>query len=158
DRDLTVGENLYFHGRYFGMDAAEARNEADRLLEQFRLADRANATVATLSGGMAQRLMGARAILHRPRILFLDEPTAALDPQSRPALWEILSELHAARPGDGGCPPDKGGGSRSGTTILLTTHYMEEADRLCDRVAIMDHGRMLALDTPAGLKRSLGAD
>src|SRR2546426_407046 len=141
DRDLTVWQNLYFHGRYFGMDAEEAKGEADRLLEEFRLADRAKANVATLSGGMAQRLMVARAILHRPRILFLDEPTAGLDPQSRIALWEILAELHAA-----------------GQTILLTTHYMEEADQLCDRVAIMDHGRILALDTPAGLKRSLGAD
>ena len=141
DRDLTVWQNLYFHGRYFGMAADEAKAEADRLLEQFRLADRARASVATLSGGMAQRLMVARAILHRPRILFLDEPTAGLDPQSRIALWEILAELHAA-----------------GQTILLTTHYMEEADQLCDRVAIMDHGRILALDTPAGLKRSLGAD
>jgi ABC-2 type transport system ATP-binding protein len=158
DRALTVWQNLYFHGRYFGMDAEEATEEADRLLEQFRLADRAKADVATLSGGMAQRLMVARAIMHRPRILFLDEPTAGLDPQSRIALWEILSDLHAAGPGDGGCPPDNGGVSRSGLSILLTTHYMEEADRLCDRVAIMDHGRILALDTPAGLKRSLGAD
>jgi ABC-2 type transport system ATP-binding protein len=141
DRELTVGQNLYFHGRYFGMPAVEAKAEAGRLLEQFRLTDRASANVATLSGGMAQRLMVARAILHRPRILFLDEPTAGLDPQSRIALWEILAELHAA-----------------GQTILLTTHYMEEADHLCDRVAIMDHGRILALDTPAGLKRSLGAD
>ena len=141
DRDLTVWQNLYFHGRYFGMGADEAKGEADRLLEQFRLADRAKASVATLSGGMAQRLMVARAILHRPRILFLDEPTAGLDPQSRIALWEILAELHAA-----------------GQTILLTTHYMEEADQLCDRVAIMDHGKILALDTPADLKRSLGAD
>ncbi|HVW34872.1 MAG TPA: ATP-binding cassette domain-containing protein [Acidimicrobiia bacterium] len=141
DRDLTVHQNLYFHGRYFGMDAAEAKAEAERLLEQFRLADRARANVATLSGGMAQRLMVARAILHRPRILFLDEPTAGLDPQSRLALWEILTELHDA-----------------GQTILLTTHYMEEADNLCDRVAIMDHGRILALDTPAALKRSLGAE
>jgi ABC-2 type transport system ATP-binding protein len=158
DRELTVWQNLYFHGRYFGMGAQEATGAADRLLEQFRLADRAKANVATLSGGMAQRLMVARAILHRPRILFLDEPTASLDPQSRIALWEILAELHAAGPGDGGCPPDKGGGSRSEMSILLTTHYMEEADQLCDRVAIMDHGRILALDTPAGLKRSLGAD
>jgi len=141
DRDLTVWQNLYFHGRYFGMPADASKAEADRLLEQFRLADRAKAGVATLSGGMAQRLMVARAILHRPRILFLDEPTAGLDPQSRLALWEILAELHAA-----------------GQTILLTTHYMEEADQLCDRVAIMDHGRILALDTPTGLKRSLGAD
>jgi ABC-2 type transport system ATP-binding protein len=141
DRDLTVRENLVFHGRYFGMTAGEAGEAADRLLAQFRLADRAGAPVATLSGGMAQRLMVARAILHRPRVLFLDEPTAGLDPQSRLALWEILADLHAA-----------------GQTILLTTHYMEEADRLCDRVAIMDHGRILALDSPAGLKRSLGAD
>jgi ABC-2 type transport system ATP-binding protein len=141
DRELTVWQNLYFHGRYFGMGADEAGDAADRLLEQFRLADRAKTDVASLSGGMAQRLMVARAIMHRPRILFLDEPTAGLDPQSRIALWGILGELHAA-----------------GQTILLTTHYMEEADQLCDRVAIMDHGRILALDSPAALKRSLGAD
>jgi ABC-2 type transport system ATP-binding protein len=141
DRELTVGQNLYFHGRYFGLSARAAREASGRLLEQFRLADRARAQVGALSGGMAQRLMVARAILHRPRILFLDEPTAGLDPQSRIALWEILGQLHDA-----------------GQTILLTTHYMEEADRLCGRVAIMDRGRILALDTPAGLKRSLGAE
>ena len=94
-----------------------------------------------LSGGMAQRLMVARAIFHRPAVLFLDEPTAGLDPQSRLALWEILGELHA-----------------DGQTIMLLTHYMEEADQLCHRVAIMDHGKVLALDTPAELKRSVGAD
>ena len=94
-----------------------------------------------LSGGMAQRLMVARAIFHRPSVLFLDEPTAGLDPQSRLALWDLLGELHG-----------------EGQTILLTTHYMEEADRLCERVAIMDHGRILALDTPAALKQSIGAD
>jgi len=141
DRALSVWENLYFHGRYFGMSAKESRAASDEALERFRLADRAESDTATLSGGMAQRLMVARAILHRPRILFLDEPTAGLDPQSRLALWEILGELH-------------GGGQ----TILLTTHYMEEADQLCDRVAIMDHGRILALDSPAGLKLSVGAD
>jgi ABC-2 type transport system ATP-binding protein len=97
--------------------------------------------VFALSGGMAQRLMVARAILHRPAVLFLDEPTAGLDPQSRLALWEILGELHA-----------------QGQTIMLLTHYMEEADELCSRVAIMDHGKILALDTPAELKRSVGAD
>ena len=140
DRSLNVWENLYFHGRYFGMNAKTARAAAGAMLEKFRLADRAKASVYALSGGMAQRLMVARAILHDPAILFLDEPTAGLDPQSRIALWEILGELHAA-----------------GQTILLTTHYMEEADQLCDRVAIMDHGRILALNTPAGLKRSLGA-
>jgi ABC-2 type transport system ATP-binding protein len=141
DRALTVWENLYFHGRYFGMSAKESRQAADVALERFRLADRATSDTLALSGGMAQRLMVARAILHRPHILFLDEPTAGLDPQSRLALWEILGELH-----------------EQGQTILLTTHYMEEADQLCSRVAIMDHGRILALDTPAGLKRSVGAD
>jgi ABC-2 type transport system ATP-binding protein len=141
DRSLSVRENLYFHGRYFGMSGRDARNASDDALERFRLADRADADVNALSGGMAQRLMVARAILHRPDILFLDEPTAGLDPQSRLALWEILGELHA-----------------NGQTILLTTHYMEEADQLCDRLAIIDHGRVLALDTPAELKRSVDAD
>jgi len=141
DRSLTVRDNLTFHGRYFGMTAHDARAAADDLLKRFLLADRADASVYALSGGMAQRLMVARAILHRPPILFLDEPTAGLDPQSRLALWEILGELHAA-----------------GQTVLLTTHYMEEADKLCDRVAIMDHGRILALDTPSGLKASIDAE
>ncbi len=141
DRALTVWENLYFHGRFFGMGAKESRRESDRLLEQFRLTERAKAPVLALSGGMAQRLMVARAVMHRPSILFLDEPTAGLDPQSRIALWEILEELHD-----------------DGQTILLTTHYMEEADQLCHRLAIIDHGRVLALDTPAALKASIGAD
>jgi ABC-2 type transport system ATP-binding protein len=141
DRSLTVWENLYFHGRFFGMSSGTARTEADRLLQQFRLADRAGVPVLTLSGGMAQRLMVARAIMHRPAILFLDEPTAGLDPQSRIALWEILRELHV-----------------DGQTILLTTHYMEEADELCDRLAIIDHGRLLALDAPTALKQGTGAD
>jgi ABC-2 type transport system ATP-binding protein len=141
DRALDVFENLYFHGRFFGMNAKTARAGAQEMLERFRLTDRAHAPVLALSGGMAQRLMVARAIMHRPSILFLDEPTAGLDPQSRIALWDILGELH-----------------RDGQTILLTTHYMEEADQLCSRVAIIDHGRLLALDTPARLKQSVGAD
>jgi len=141
DRSLNVWENLYYHGRYFGMSSRASHAAADDLLAKFHLAKWAKAPVSALSGGMAQRLMVARAILHRPRILFMDEPTAGLDPQSRLALWEILSELHA-----------------EGQTILLTTHYMEEADRLCERVAIMDHGAILALDTPAALKQSTGAD
>jgi ABC-2 type transport system ATP-binding protein len=141
DRQLTVWENLYFHGRLFGMGAKRSRRIADELLEQFQLSKWASASVYALSGGMAQRLMVARAIFHRPRVLFLDEPTAGLDPQSRLALWDLLGELH-----------------REGQTILLTTHYMEEADRLCQRVAIMDHGKILALDTPAALKQSIGAD
>jgi len=141
DRSLTVWENLYFHGRFFGMNARTAKAEATMRLEQFRLADRAPEPVASLSGGMAQRLMVARAIMHRPATLFLDEPTAGLDPQSRLALWEVLGELH-----------------RDGQTILLTTHYMEEADELCDRLAIIDRGSLLALGTPEELKATTGAD
>jgi len=141
DRQLTVWENLYFHGRLFGISASRSREIADELLEQLHLSKWAKASVYALSGGMAQRLMVARAIFHRPAVLFLDEPTAGLDPQSRLALWEILGELN-----------------RDGQTILLTTHYMEEADHLCDRVAIMDHGKILALDTPEALKQSLGAE
>ena len=141
DRQLDVWENLYFHGRLFGMSAKASRAMADRLLEQFHLTKWAKASVYALSGGMAQRLMVARSIAHRPAVLFMDEPTAGLDPQSRLALWEILGELN-----------------RDGQTILLTTHYMEEADQLCHRVAIMDHGRILALDTPAALKATVGAD
>ncbi len=141
DRQLTCWENLYFHGRLFGMPARECRQTADELLERFHLAKWGQASVYALSGGMAQRLMVARSIFHRPAVLFMDEPTAGLDPQGRLALWELLGELN-----------------RDGQTILLTTHYMEEADHLCDRVAIMDHGRILALDTPAGLKATVGAD
>ncbi|MDH6578003.1 ATP-binding cassette domain-containing protein [Kitasatospora sp. MAP5-34] len=141
DRSLTVRENLYFHGLLFGMSTRRARQVADELLERFHLAKWADASVYALSGGMAQRLMVARAIGHRPAVLFLDEPTSGLDPQSRLALWEILERLIA-----------------DGQTILLTTHNMEEADQLCDRVAIIDHGRLLALDTPAGLKQTVHAD
>ncbi|HXY45201.1 MAG TPA: ATP-binding cassette domain-containing protein [Acidimicrobiales bacterium] len=141
DRQLTVWENLYYHGLLFGISAKRSRAIADELLHQFHLSRWAKASVYALSGGMAQRLMVARAIFHRPAVLFMDEPTAGLDPQSRLALWEILGELN-----------------REGQTIMLTTHYMEEADQLCGRVAIMDHGRILALDTPAALKASVGAD
>ena len=141
DRALTVRENLYYHGLLFGIPVRQSRRTADELLERFRLSETADHSVHTLSGGMAQRLMVARAIFHRPAVLFLDEPTAGLDPQSRLALWEILGGLIA-----------------DGQTILLTTHNMDEADQLCDRVAIVDHGRILALDTPAALKRSIDAD
>jgi ABC-2 type transport system ATP-binding protein len=141
DRQLTVWENLYYHGLLFGIAAKRSRTIADELLEQFHLSRWAKASVYALSGGMAQRLMVARAIFHRPAVLFMDEPTAGLDPQSRLALWEILGQLNS-----------------DGQTIMLTTHYMEEADQLCGRVAIMDHGKILALDTPAALKASLGAD
>ena len=141
DRALTVWENLYYHGRFFGMSARESREAADRLLVEFRLTERAKAEVMAISGGMAKRLQVARALLHSPSVLFLDEPTAGLDPQSRLALWEILRKLHS-----------------EGQTILLTTHYMEEADAICDRLAIMDHGHILAVNTPKGLKESVGAD
>jgi ABC-2 type transport system ATP-binding protein len=141
DRSLTVWENLYFHGRYFGLGSRQSRRIATQMLEVFRLADRSKADVATLSGGMAQRLMVARSIVHRPRILFLDEPTSGLDPQSRIALWEIIGEVH-----------------RDGQTVVLTTHFMEEADKLCQRLAIMDHGKILALDSPSALKRTVGGD
>ncbi len=141
DRQLTVWENLYFHGRFFGIGVKESRRRADELLEFFSLSKWAKASVYALSGGMAQRLMVARAIFHNPAVLFLDEPTAGLDPQSRLALWEMLKGLND-----------------SGQTVVLTTHYMEEADQLCHRVAIMDRGRFLALDTPSNLKRSTGAD
>lgn len=141
DRALTVWENLYFHGRLFGISASDSKRIASELLERFQLSRWAKASVYALSGGMAQRLMVARAIFHRPEVLFLDEPTAGLDPQSRLALWGILEELN-----------------NDGQTILLTTHYMEEADHLCDRVAIMDRGTLLALDTPDALKQSTGID
>ncbi|HEV3370257.1 MAG TPA: ATP-binding cassette domain-containing protein [Acidimicrobiales bacterium] len=141
DRQLTPWENLYFHGRLFGMGTRECKQTADELLERFQLTRFAKASVYALSGGMAQRLMVARAIFHRPAVLFLDEPTAGLDPQGRLALWDLLRDLNA-----------------DGQTIMLTTHYMEEADKLCGRVAIMDRGKILALDTPSALKQSVGAD
>ncbi len=141
DRSLTVRENLVFHARFFGMRTADARREADLRLEQVALTHVAGKPVDSLSGGMAQRLMIARAILHRPAVLFLDEPTTGLDPQSRLALHEIVRGLRAA-----------------GQTIMLITHDMQEADQLADRVAIIDHGHLLALDTPETLKRSVDAD
>ena len=141
DRRLTAWENLYHHGRYFGLPRGEAREEATRILELVRLADRGRSLVDELSGGMQQRLLIGRALVHRPTVLFLDEPTTGVDPQGRLALWDILLQLHA-----------------QGQTILLTTHYMEEAERLCQRVAIMDHGKILAIGSPDELKRSVGAE
>jgi ABC-2 type transport system ATP-binding protein len=141
DRSCSVFENLYFHARYFGLPRRKARKQADLLLERFHLKDRARSMPDELSGGMAQRLQVARAISHGPKVLFLDEPTAGLDPQSRLALWKMVRELRA-----------------EGTTILLTTHNMMEAEALCDRVAIVDHGRILVCDTPEQLKRGAGAE
>ena len=141
DRALTVWENLYYHGRFFGVSRPRARARADELLEQFSLTERADSMVFHLSGGLAQRLMLARALVHEPQVLFLDEPTSGIDPQTRINLWRILDDLH-----------------RAGQTTLLTTHYMEEADELCERIAIIDHGKALAVDTPAELKRRHGAE
>jgi ABC-2 type transport system ATP-binding protein len=138
DRDLTVREVLTYHGRYFGLAAAERESRADRLLEELQVADKAGAKPLTLSGGMQQRVLVARALMHDPKVLLLDEPTTGLDPQARRLLWEILKGLH-----------------RRGLTLILTTHYMEEADRLCQRLAIVDHGRILTMDTPAALKKTL---
>jgi ABC-2 type transport system ATP-binding protein len=141
DRSCTVAENIIFHCLYFGMSRVEAKERTAQLLDQFRLSDRAAMYPQALSGGLAQRLQIARAIAHRPKVLFLDEPSAGLDPQSRIAMWEAVQGLRG-----------------EGITVVLTTHYMEEADELCDRLAIIDHGKILIEDTPAALKASLGGD
>ena len=138
DRDLSVREVLVYHGRYFGLAAAERESRADRLLAEMQLTEKASAKPLTLSGGMQQRAMIARALMHDPKVLLLDEPTTGLDPQARRMLWDTVLAL-----------------KQKGITVILTTHYMEEADRLCSRLAIVDHGRILTLDTPAALKRAL---
>ncbi|MFI5184250.1 MAG: ABC transporter ATP-binding protein, partial [Vicinamibacteria bacterium] len=138
DRDLSVREVLTYHGRYFGLAAAEREARADRLLAELQVADKANAKPLTLSGGQQQRVMIARALMHDPKVLLLDEPTTGLDPQARRLLWETLAGLH-----------------KRGLTLILTTHYMEVADRLCERLAIVDHGKILTIDTPAALKKQL---
>ena len=135
DRGLNIVENLIFHAAYFGIPRHLSTQKAMALLDQLSLADRAYAKVDELSGGQQQRLIIARALIHEPSILFLDEPTVGLDPQARLALWAILRRLHG-----------------EGRTIVMTTHYMEEADKLCDRLAIIDQGQLLALDTPDALK------
>ncbi len=138
DRSLKVREILTFHAAYHGVGHREREQLADSLLDQLGLGDRKNAKVSQYSGGMVQRLMIARALMHEPQVLFLDEPTNNLDPQSRLFLWEKIRELHAR-----------------GLSILLTTHDMEEADQLCDRIAVMDHGKILVNDSPDELKRTL---
>ena len=140
DRSLTIFENLYFHCRYFGFSHAEAKARGNELLAQFLLTERRDAMPNQLSGGLAQRVQIARAIAHRPTVLFLDEPSAGLDPQSRIAMWTAVQGLR-----------------KDGITVVLTTHYMEEADELSDRVGIVDKGKMLALGTPQELKDRFGA-
>ena len=138
DRSLNVLENLLFHAAYFGIPTAASLPRANALLEQLAIGDKAHSKVDEMSGGQQQRLMIARALIHEPQVIFLDEPTVGLDPQTRLSLWDILRELH-----------------REGRTIVMTTHYMEEADALCNRLAIIDHGKVIAVDTPAGLKGSI---
>lgn len=138
DRSLTAREILVFHAEYFGVPKQEREQHADDLLKRFELTERADEKVNGFSGGMVQRLKIARALMHNPAILFLDEPTTGLDPQSRRMLWDLLIELN-----------------QKGLTILLTTHYMDEADQLCERAAIVDHGKVLALDSPGQLKRKV---
>jgi ABC-2 type transport system ATP-binding protein len=138
DRALTARQNLVFHAAYHGIGRAERNRRADALLEQLGLGDRGKDKVDNYSGGMAQRLLIARALMHAPQVIFLDEPTTGLDPQARLFVWDRVRELRD-----------------SGVTVVLTTHDMDEAATLTDRVAIMDHGRLLALDTPLALTRSL---
>ncbi len=138
DFSLTAREILTFHGAYFGLDSHERAKRAQTLLDRFKLLDRADHIVRGFSGGMMQRLSIARAMMHDPQVLFLDEPSSGLDPQTRLLLWEIVREYN-----------------QSGKTILLTTHNMEEADALCQRLAIVDHGRVIALGTPRDLKASV---
>ncbi|MFH8404397.1 ABC transporter ATP-binding protein [Streptomyces sp. NPDC018019] len=138
DRSLSARQNLLFHAAYHGVPRKERIARADRLLESFGLADRADDRVDFFSGGMAQRLMIARALIHEPEVLFLDEPSTGLDPQARLFVWDRVRELRCR-----------------GVTVVLTTHDMDEAAELSDRVAIVDHGRILALDTPEALARKL---
>jgi ABC-2 type transport system ATP-binding protein len=138
DRSLSIRDNLVFHAAYHGVDAPERTARADELLAQFGLLERATSKPDFFSGGQAQRVMIARALMHAPRVLFLDEPTTGLDPAARLFVWDRLREL-----------------SQEGVTLILTTHDMDEAAALADRVGIMDHGRLLALDSPQALIRSL---
>ena len=141
DDRLTARENLVFHGELFGMPRSEIGPRADSLLERVGLSERAGDAVITFSGGMRRRLEVARGLMHWPAVLFLDEPTVGLDPQTRRSLWGYARSLRESE----------------GVTIFLTTHYMDEAEA-CDRIAIMDHGTIIAIDTPAKLKARLGGD
>ncbi|GAA3343100.1 ABC transporter ATP-binding protein [Amorphoplanes nipponensis] len=141
DRQISVLENLEFRGRYFGLGRKESRRRALALLEEFGIADKADASLDEVSGGQARRAMICRAVMHRPEVLVLDEPSAGVDPQTRLHLWELLGRLHA-----------------EGQTVLLTTHHLEEAETLCDRIAIIDHGRVVAGGTVDEIKTASGAE
>ncbi|KXS46013.1 MAG: antibiotic transport system ATP-binding protein [Methanohalophilus sp. T328-1] len=142
DEELTAYENMDFHGRLYRIPKNIREERIFDLLTLVELEDRKNDLVKTFSGGMRRRLEIARGLLHRPKVLFLDEPTLGLDPQTRNHLWQYIEQLN----------------KDMGITIILTTHYMEEADRLCDRIAIIDHGTIIALDTAQNLKNKVGGD
>jgi ABC-2 type transport system ATP-binding protein len=140
DRFLTVRETLVYHGGYFGMSGADSTARADEMIEVFDLRAKANTRTSKLSGGMRRRVLLARALMHRPRLVILDEPTAGVDFELRTELWSYIRRLHA-----------------EGTTILLTTHYLDEAEALCEEIALIRHGRLIARDTSAGLRAHYGA-
>ena len=141
DQDLTVGENMELHARLHHLKPQERQRRIQELMEYVELSDVVNENVRSLSGGMKRRLLIIRALIHRPQILFLDEPTVALDPQVRRRIWKLIEQLKA-----------------QGVTIVLTTHYIEEAERLCDRTAILSNGKLIALDTPDELCRLNNTD
>ena len=141
DNYLTGEQNLRFHADLYGVPKAQLGARMRQVLEMVNLWDRRQAEVATYSGGMKRRLEIARGLLHAPRVLFLDEPTVGLDPQTRSSIWEYINDLKR----------------REDITIFLTTHYMDEAEN-CDRIAIIDHGKIVAMDTPENLKASIGKD
>jgi len=141
DGYLTAEQNLRFHGELYGVPRAELVLRMDEVLEMVGLADRRHDQVMAFSGGMRRRLEIARGLLHSPTVLFLDEPTVGLDPQTRASIWDYIAELR----------------QRKDITVFVTTHYMEEAEH-CDRIAIMDQGRIVALDTPEALRSAIGAD
>lgn len=142
DDELTGEENLDFHGRLYGMDKATRKERIEEVLRLVDLPDRRHDLVKTYSGGMRRRLEIARGLMHRPQVLFLDEPTLGLDPQTRRRIWNYIRSLKES----------------FGMTIILTTHYMDEADQLCSRIAIMDRGGIVAMDSPEGLKAELGGE
>ncbi len=142
DEELTAYENMDFHGRLYRIPGEQRKEKIGELLALVGLEDRRHDLVKTYSGGMRRRLEIARGLLHEPKVLFLDEPTLGLDPQTRNHLWEYIERLNREK----------------GITIILTTHYMDEADRLCDRVAIIDHGTIIAMDTSQALKNQIGGD
>src|SRR5213595_3825618 len=140
DRFLTVEETLVYHGGYFGMDKHDAGDRAQEMIDVFDLRAKTDVRTPKLSGGMRRRLLLARALMHRPRLVILDEPTAGVDFELRQELWRYIRKLH-----------------RGGTTILLTTHYLEEAEELCEEIALIRHGRLIARDSAEGLRASYEA-